>query len=487
MACVLLEGMYALMMHMEHRLVQTQRQQLILTQKMQQALHILQLNGVELEQYVQQELEANPFLEQKLKKEEQVPMPTGDSIRQIDEPFDESFDLDRHTDTWDIRYREGQDLSHNADLYARRKFYEDSITQEESLRAHLLSQLTLSTENDQDYLIGERIIIGDIDERGYFTGDEAFIAAELLVPVHAVERVLHKIQRFEPTGVGAHDVVECLLLQIQAEYPDNEQLVELVSNHLDDLMNRQIPKIAKSMKISPDDVENLKKLLSTLNPWPGHEYESEPPQYIAAEVVVEKVNGEFFVRLADERLSDLNINTEYHEEIKQAGLDKEGKDYVRAKLESAKWLQRNIAQRQQTILKVSQAIVNYQKDFLEKGIEHFRPLTLQVIADEIGVHESTVARTTRGKYIQTPQGLFELKFFFSSGVSSDTGDNQSSKSVQAKIQKLIDAEDPYKPLSDQKIADILKKEEGTIVARRTVTKYREALNIPPTTKRKKFK
>lgn len=475
------------MMHMEHRLVQTQRQQLILTQKMQQALHILQLNGVELEQYVQQELETNPFLEQKAKKTEIESLPVTDTNRQVDDAFEVAFDLDMHRDAWDVRFREGQDLSYNADLYARRKFYEDSITQEESLRAHLLSQLSLATENEQDYLIGERIIIGDIDQRGYFTGDESFIAAELEVPVAAVERVLRKIQRFEPTGVGAHDVVECLLLQIQAEFPDDQQLIELVTNHLDDLMHRQIPKIAKAMKITPDDVENLKKQLATLNPWPGHEYASEPPQYIAAEVVVEKVRGEYIVRLAEERLADLDINEEYHQEIKHAGLNKEDKDYVRAKLESAKWLQRNIAQRQQTILKVSQAIVTYQKEFLDKGVEFIRPLTLQVIADEIGVHESTVARTTRGKYIQTPQGLFELKYFFSSGVSSDSGDNQSSKSVQAKIQKLIEAEDPYKPLSDQKIADILKKEEGTIVARRTVTKYREALNIPPTTKRKKFK
>ncbi|MBX3177624.1 MAG: RNA polymerase factor sigma-54 [Candidatus Hydrogenedentes bacterium] len=472
-------------MHMEHRLVQTQRQQLVLTQKMQQALHILQLNGIELEQYVQQELETNPFLEQKQKKEEEAPR-TEAPTPAIDDPFDQPFDLDQHSDNWDIRFREGQDLSHNTDLYARRKFYEDSITQGQSLRAHLLSQLALSTENEKDYLIGERIIIGDIDSRGYFTGDETAIAEELRVSESDVERVLHKIQRFEPTGVGAHDVVECLLLQIQAEYPDHAQLIDLVSNHLDDLKNRQVPKIAKAMKISPDDVENLKKQLATLNPWPGHEFSSEPPQYIAAEVVVEKVEGEYIVRLADERLSDLNINTEYSDAVKRSGLNKDDKDYVRSKLEAAKWLQRNIAQRQQTILKVSQAIVNYQKDFLDKGIEHIRPLTLQVIADEIGVHESTVARTTRGKYMQTPQGLFELKYFFNSGVSSDTGDAQASKAVQARIQKIIDEENPYKPLSDQRIADILKK-EGTNIARRTVTKYREALNIPATTKRKQFK
>ncbi|MCF6285105.1 MAG: RNA polymerase factor sigma-54, partial [Candidatus Hydrogenedentes bacterium] len=253
-----------------------------------------------------------------------------------------------------------------------------------------------------------------------------------------------------------------------------------------DLTHRTMPKIAKAMKISSADVEHLKKLLSTLNPWPGHEFASGPPLYIAAEVVVEKVDGEYLVRLANERLPELNINKEYHSMVKQADLNKNDKDYVRGKIEAAKWLQRNIEQRQQTILKVSQAIVNIQKGFMDKGVELMEPLTLQVIADEIGVHESTVARTTRGKYIQTPQGLFELKYFFSSGVSTDSGDNRSSKSVQARIRKIIEKEDPYKPLSDQKIADLLKK-EGTHVARRTVTKYREALNIPATTKRKKFK
>ena len=172
--------------------------------------------------------------------------------------------------------------------------------------------------------------------------------------------------------------------------------------------------------------------------------------------------------------------------VKKSDLTKDDKDYVRSKIEAAKWLQRNIEQRQETILKVSQAIVNVQREFLEKGVEYMKPLTLQVIADEIGVHESTVARTTRGKYIQTPQGLFELKYFFSSGVTTDSGDNQSSKSVQFRIQKIVEEEDPYKPLSDQKIADLLKK-EGTNVARRTVTKYREALNIPATTKRKQYK
>lgn len=476
------------MMRMEHRQTQVlkQTQQLVLTQKMQQALHILQLSGMELEQYVQQELETNPFLEQ-VRKSEDVPVtaePVGD--KQDSEAFDEPFDLDAYADKWDIKRREGTDLSRNADLDERRRFYENSITQPESLRAHLLTQMRMVAEDDATYRIGERIIIGDIDDRGYFTGSTEAIAEELGVRVEDVDRALSLIQRFEPTGVGARNMVECLLLQIDAEYPDNEELKVLVRDHLEELSHRQIPQIAKAMKIKPEHVEELKTLLSSLNPWPGHEYASTPPQYVTPEVVVEKVDDEYVVRLVSERIPEIRINKDYGKLVRRQGCTPEEREYIRQKMESANWLQRNIAQRQQTILKVAQAIVDVQREFLDKGVEFIRPLTLQNIADVVGVHESTVARTTRGKYIQTPQGLFELKYFFSPGLSTDNGDAQSSKSVQALVKKIIDEEDKRKPLSDQKIADIIKKREGINIARRTVTKYREAMGILKTSMRRAY-
>jgi RNA polymerase sigma-54 factor len=471
------------MMHMEHRLVQTQTQQLVLTQKMQQALHILQLSGLELDQYVREELETNPFLEQVRKKEELPASAAQEKAKNDDGNQDEPVDFDDFRDRW---RREGQDLSRNSDLHARRQFYEDSITQEESLRAHLLSQMRMAAPNNSVYLIGERLIIGDIDPRGYFTGDVVEIAEELEVTVPEVEAALDLIKGFEPTGVGARDAVECLLLQIQAEYPEDEELRILVQYHLDDLAHRQIPKIAKAMNITSDRVEELKRRLSTLNPWPGHEFASEPLQYIVPEVLVEKVEGEYQVRLMDERVPELRINDQYQKTLKQQDLPKEDREFVRGKIESARWLTRNITQRQQTILRVAEAIVRKQKDFLDKGAEHFRPLKLQDIAEVVGVHESTVARTTRGKYMQTPQGLFELKYFFSPGLSNDNGtDTQSSKSVQFLVKRIIDAEDKRKPLSDQKIADMLKK-QGITVARRTVTKYRESMDIASTTMRREY-
>ena len=474
------------MMRMESRLVQTQRQQLVLTQKMQQAIHILQLSGMELEQYVQQEMEANPVLELVNKQEtpefKQEPATFDESQG---ERFEETFDLDDYADKWDLRRKEGVDLSRNVDLEERRRHYEDSITKGESLAAHLMTQLRMTVSDEQTIRIGESVI-GEIDEKGYFKGELSAIAAEHGVSEADAERVLGMIQRFEPTGVGARTVVECLLIQIDAEFPEEVQLRELVRDHLEELERRQVPKIAKTMRISPERVEELRVMLGRLNPWPGYEYADPTPQYVMPDVVVEKNDdGDYEVYLVDERLPNLRISNEYKILARDNGAGKETRQYVRDKVESAKWLIRNIEQRQYTILRVARAIADVQREFLDKGVEFIKPLTLQEIADKVGVHEATVSRTTRGKYMQTPQGLFELKYFFSPGLRKDDGEEQSSKSIQSLVKKLIDEEDKKTPLSDQKIADMLKA-QGLNIARRTVTKYREALRIPTTNLRKAY-
>jgi RNA polymerase sigma-54 factor len=285
--------------------------------------------------------------------------------------------------------------------------------------------------------------------------------------------------------VGARDVVECLLLQVAVEYPDEPEMHTLVAAHLDELERRQIPKIAKAMGITPEHVEELKGRLAKLNPWPGFEYSSEPPQYVTPDVIVEKLDGKFEVYLSEERAPELRISGEYERMAREKSVQKQDKKYIREKVESGRWLIRNIEQRQHTILRIARAIVEVQEEFLEKGVEAIKPLTLQEIADKVGVHEATVSRTTRGKYMQTPQGLFELKYFFSSGLQSDTGEAQSSKSVQSTIKKIIDEEDKSKPLSDQKIADIISK-QGINIARRTVTKYREGMGILTSSLRKSY-
>jgi RNA polymerase sigma-54 factor len=474
------------MMHMEHRLAQTQTQRLMLTQKMQQAIHILQLSGIELEQYVQQELETNPVLDQLQKEVKPEPEAKSETTTNSDGATveDSAFNLDDYASMWTDFRREGTDFSRNPDLAQQRDYYQNSITKEESFTSKLLTQLRMAAPDEKIYEIGEHVI-GDIDPKGYFTGDIDEIAQTVNATPAEVERVLYRIQRFEPTGVGARDIVECLLLQINVEFPDAEELKTLVSDHLEALEHRQIPKIAKAMNVTPERVEELKEMLSTLDPWPGLEYSSDPPQYVTPDVIVEKIDEEYVVYLSDESVPELRINGDYRKMMQNGRVTKDEKLYLRDKVESARWLIRNIQQRQQTILRIASAIVEVQENFFDKGIEFIKPLTLQEIADKVGVHEATVSRTTRGKYMQTPQGLFEMKYFFSPGLRRDTGDPQSSKSVQSLIKKIIEDEDKAKPLSDQKVADLLKK-QGINIARRTVTKYREGMGILSTTMRRSY-
>lgn len=477
------------MLNMGHKLVQNQSQRLMLTQKMQQALQILQYNAQELEMHVQQELETNPVLERQAPSEsdssDDSPSSSSSNETHDEAPAtDTDFDLDSYASAYDQRLREGRDLSVNHDMAARRDHYQNSITKEESLSAKLMSQVGLSFEDETKYLVAESIV-GDIDDRGYFGGDLSEIAVQFDMPVEDVERILYRIQRFEPVGVGARDIVECLLLQIQVEYPEEPELCVLVEEHLDALQQRHIPQIARAMKVPPERVEELKRMLSNLDPWPGNAYASEPTQYIAADLLVEKEDGEYVVSLTSEDSPKLQINDEYRSLAKDKKIEKEERAYLRENVEAANWLIRNVEQRQQTILKIGTAIVDVQREFLDKGVDKIKPLTLQEIADVVGVHEATVSRTTRGKYIQTPQGLFELKYFFSTGLKREFGEDQSSKSVQLKIKKIIEAEDKRKPLSDQKIADMLKK-DGLSIARRTVSKYRDILNIPSTTMRREY-
>ena len=473
------------MMHMEHRLAQTQSQRLMLTQKMQQAIHILQLSGMELDQYIQQELETNPVLELLPKEPKPEPEKQPEAPPSSDgEPIDDSaFNLDDYASVWDHR-REGTDFSRNAESAGRREYYQNSITKEESFTSKLLTQLRFASLDEKAYQIGEQIV-GEIDSKGYFTGSIEEIAQNLGVTHEEVEQVLYRVQQFEPTGVGARDIVECLLLQINVECPDEVELKTLVSEHLVELEHRQVLKIAKAMNITPERVEELKGMLMTLDPWPGLEYSSDPPQYVTPDVVVEKIDGKYVVYLSDEPVPELRISNEYRKMMHNGRVSKDEKQYLRDKVEAARWLIRNIQQRQQTILRIATAIAEVQEEFFEKGVVKIKPLTLQEIADKVGVHEATVSRTTRGKYMQTPQGLFEMKYFFSPGLRRDTGDAQSSKSVQSVIKKIIDEEDKSKPLSDQRIADLLKT-QGLTIARRTVTKYREGMNILSTTMRRTY-
>ena len=480
------------MIRFEQQLRQQQKQ--ILAPQMQQSLQMLQMNSIELDQFVEETLEINPFLDRVSTREtalsEKPPEPSSNNEgndEQLEQDFEQAV-LGRsgevETDL-DWRRREGTDFSRNADSEEAYRYYQDSITQGESLRAHLLDQMRITAATSEAYQIGERIIIGDMDGNGYFTGDTAEIAQELDVPEASVIAVLDTIKKFEPTGVGAADIAECLLLQIEVEYPEEEQLKILVREHWDELTKGRIPQIARAMGIKPDRVEELKTIISRLDPWPGREYSSAPPAYITPEVMVEQVEDDFIVVLTSDAMPSLAINDAYIKEVRSKKISKEERAYVREHLDSARWLVRNIERRQETIRKTAQAIMDAQQEFLVKGVEYMKPLTLEEVANKVGLHESTISRTVNGKYIQTPQGLFELKYFFSSGLRSDDGENQSSTAICAQIKKIIDEEDKHKPLSDQKITDLL-KQQGTNVARRTIAKYREEMGILPAKMRRSY-
>ena len=464
-------------------LVQKQTQKLVLTPKMQQAMHMLQLPLLELETYLHQELVENPVLEEIPSSGDERAPADGDATG-ADAP-EEQASTESFEDAWNEYYYEGSDFSRNREGEdAKRAFAESSITKRESFASYLLKQLRLATDEEEEYRIGEWII-GEIDDRGYFTSTIEQGAEALGVSPDAVQAVLAKIQNFEPTGIGARDLRECLLLQVDVRYPDNELLRELVSEHLDLLQKRQLPKIAQQMNIGVEKVHDLARLVATLEPRPGREYTGEETQYVVPDTTVTKMDGEYVVTVNDDSIPRLRISSYYRQLLANSETPKEVTDYVKSKYRAAKWLLSNIEQRKNTIYKVTKCIVDMQKEFLDKGEAFLRPLTLQEVAERVGLHESTISRVTSKKYVDTPQGIFELKHFFSSSIRNQNGEDKSSTSVRKMIAEVIEAEDKKRPLSDQRIANILRS-RGLNIARRTVTKYREVLGILPSKLRREY-
>ncbi len=474
------------------RLVAQQRQELTLTPKLLQAMKILQMPLLELDVFLRQELQQNPVLEEVQEEpalDVDEPGVTSDavSIEQdggMEQQDADDRSLDAFVDEWNDYYFEGSDFSTSPDIQARRDYWESTITGTTSLTHHLLEQLRLTVDDDEERAIGEWII-GEIDERGYFTGSLEEGAQLLGVGVERVEEVLKIVQTFEPAGIGARDLRECLLLQIEQNYPDDERLRVLVSDHLELLEKNQLPRIAATMGIPLEEVKRLAGIVGTLEPRPGRQYSTEATHYIVPDVTVSRVDGRTVVTVTDERTPRLRISPYYRKLLADKNTPKQVTDYVREKYRAARALLQNIEQRKSTIQTVVEAIFEVQEEFLEKGDVALKPLTLQQIADKVGMHEATISRTTRGKYVDTPQGVYELKHFFSSSIETDNGGPQSARSVKSLIADLVRNEDKTQPLSDQEIANLL-SERGTNIARRTVSKYRESLGILPSQLRREY-
>ena len=465
------------MLKQELSLKQTQK--LVMTPEMQLSIHMLQMPLLELKETIEQELVENPMLE--LKKETDTVNAEDSSVEEsldahIKEELEQFAKLDRD---WQEYYSQAHEKEDTRGKQEKRDYAETLITNNSGLREHLFKQLHLVKLSDDDYKIGE-IIINEINDDGYLQSSVNELASITNVSPKGVEKILGIIQLFDPAGVGARTIDECLLIQIKSMGKGNTYNQQMVKHHLGDIGKKSYKSIAKNINISEHEVIKEAELICSLEPKPGRQYNSLQIKYITPDITLKKADkeDEYIIIINNEELPMIRINPLYRKLVQSCGEEK-AKKFLLEKFKSAIWLLKSIKQRHATISKVTKYIIKYQKEFLEKGLSHLKPLILQEVADATEMHQSTISRAISNKYIQTPHGLLPLKYFFSGGVSNFV----SSTYIKAKIGHLIENEDRNKPISDQKIADKLNT-LGIDIARRTVAKYREALNILPSSLRK---
>jgi RNA polymerase sigma-54 factor len=509
------------------------RQQLVMTPQLQQAIKILQLSLPELEAVVQNELDQNPMLElldsspTETAAPETIPDDEGPGVS--DEPLqpepERSLENGADTDVWSVdgppaaeqsdgvhseapdatveiretdrlekldwreyletysnNWQESGGGGGGGDFEERPNALENLSTRRTSLEDHLIWQLRLSNLDQDSQRIGAAIIY-NLNGDGYVVAPIEELAAQLEVEPAVVERVLGRIQKFDPPGVGARDLRECLLLQLHNLGMEESLAARVVRGHLDLLEKHRYAETAKQLNVSVEAIGQAAKIISLLEPKPARDYGGDEPAYISPDVYITKVGEEYVVTLNREAVPQLRLASYYQRVLHDDGANAETREYLQERLRSAKWLVKSIYQRQQTILKVAGSIVKFQRAFFDHGISLLRPLVLKNVADDIGMHESTISRATANKYAHTPQGIFELKFFFTSGVKGTSGEDVSAETVKEQIRAMVANEPSDNPLSDQAIAGMLRAREINI-ARRTVAKYRQALGILPSANRR---
>ena len=458
--------------------------QQILAPQLQQSLLILQTPLLELRNLVQQEMETNPVLEELLT--ELSPEERDGAEASADDNFKEEFEkLATLDEEWrDYMAQSGSYSGRSQEAKDKRQFFFDSIATQETLQQNLIGQLNQTALNAADRKAAE-LIIGNIDDNGFLQATPEEMTLNTGIPKEDFERMLALIQSFYPPGVGARDLRECLRIQLERVGKQNSLEYKIISEHMEDLGKRRFPEIARRMGMSVEKVQECANNIARLNPRPGQIFATAPPNYVLPDVTVEKTDGDYQVILNGEQIPHLRISNTYKDIMAQDGNGSEVKDYIRDKIRSGKFLIRSIHQRQQTISSIAQQIVSRQRDFFEHGTSHLKPMTMKEIADAVGVHETTVSRAVSGKYMATPQGVFEMKYFFTSGYQTASGESMSNTSVKEVILDLVKNEDGNAPLSDQEIVLIL-SERGIPIARRTVAKYRTELNILPSNMRRKY-
>jgi RNA polymerase sigma-54 factor len=456
----------------------------VLAPQLQQSLLILQAPLLELRNLVQQEMETNPVLEEL--PNELSPEERNGAESSADDNFKEEFEkLATLDEEWrDYMAQSGSYGGRSQEAKDKRQFFFDSIATQETLQQNLIGQLNQTALNADDRKAAE-LIIGNIDDNGFLQSTPEEMALNSGIPKEDFERILALIQSFYPPGVGARDLRECLLIQLEREGKQNGLEYKIISEHMEDLGKRRYPEIARRMGMSVEKVQECANHIARLNPRPGQIFTTAPPNYVLPDVTVEKMNGDYQVILNGEQIPHLRISNTYKDIMAQDGNGSEVKDYIRDKIRGGKFLIRSIHQRQQTISNIAQQIVSRQRDFFEHGSSHLKPMTMKEIADAVGVHETTVSRAVSGKYMATPQGVFEMKYFFTPGYQTAAGESMSNTSVKEAILDLVKNEDGNAPLSDQEIVQIL-SERGIPIARRTVAKYRTELNLLPSNMRRKY-
>jgi len=495
-------------MAMEMRQELKLSQQLVMTPQLQQAIRLLQLSRMELAELVHDEMLENPILDDEIDldaersrerdemgSDEQLthqieatgstetPMEGSvvDGVAQIEVKGDSAaavneIDWENYLDNYSM----GPPMPAFRGDGEEMPSLEATLTKPPSLHDHLAWQLKMTDLPPEQLEIG-MTILGNVDADGYFKDPPLEeLAADMGADPIVCEQVLEKIQSFDPTGIGARSLAECMLIQCIAAGQDDDLCVKMIKSHLGNLEKKNYQAIARDLKQPLEEIYEAAKVIMDFDPRPGRQYSSDDPHYVTPDVYIHKVGDKYFVVPNDDGLPKLKISGFYKNAM---GNSTASKDYVQDKLRSAQWLIRSIQQRQRTIIKVAESILKFQREFFDKGIAHLKPLILRDVAEDIGMHESTVSRVTTSKYVHTPQGIFELKFFFNSGISRTNGEDLASQAVKSKIKELVTAEDPKRPHSDQKIVELLKK-GGIDIARRTVAKYREQLGILSSSKRK---
>lgn len=501
------------MSHFNAKLYQSTqlRQEMRINPRLYQAMELLYMPLLDLEQHLKEQLAENPLLEMDEALDEKEVELKEDTV---DEPMsDDEVD-------WEEILLDGFDVGGRREQYEHREYFEPTPVEAQDLHDHLHDQLRLLSISDREQRLGEELI-GDIDDDGMLSctteeavagindwleevrpvvieraneiTDEAERAAELAEielefrdyePIEA-DRMLTVIQTFDPPGVGARDVRESILIQLRQRGEEDSLAYKIVEHHFDDLINRHLTDIGRALGVTPKDVQDAADCLGHLDPKPGLKYSASPEHYVIPDLIVEKIDGEYMVFANDTSLPRLRISQSYREVAKdKRAFTGENKEFIAAKLNSANWMIQAIEQRRQTMLKVMNFIVDRQREFFERGVQYLKPLTLREVADYIEMHESTVSRVTNKKFVQTPRGVYSLKYFFSSGLSTASGEDISARGVRDKIKHMVADEDSKKPLTDQAIVDALTA-EGVQIARRTVAKYRDQMGILPARMRKR--